>query len=81
MVLYAALGMLVAVALGSEGLVAVWAGEDFEAQMGAYVVLDVADLVELLAALEALEHAAVVAGSLVDSRLPHVEFSVVYLVA
>ena len=80
MVLYAALGMLVAVALGSEGLVAVWAGEDFEAQMGANVVLDVADLVKLLATLEALEHAAVVAGPLVDARLPHVVFSVVYLV-
>ena len=81
MVLYASLGVLVAVALGSEGLVAVWAGEDFEAQMGAYVVLDVTYLVELLAALEALEHAAVVACSLVDARLPHVVLGVVYLVA
>ena len=73
--------MLVAVALGSEGLVAVRAGDDFEAQVGAYVILDVTDLVELLAALEALEHAAVVAGSLVDARLPHVVLSVVYLEA
>ena len=81
MVLYASLGVLVAVTLGSEGLVAVWAGEDFEAQMGAYVVFDVTDLVELLAALQALEHAAVVACSLVDARLPHVVLGVVDLVA
>ena len=81
LVVHTALGVLVAVALGSEGLSAVGAGEYFEAQMGAYMVLDVADLVELFAALQALEHASVVAGPLVDARLSHVVFSVVDLVA
>ena len=78
-VLEAALGVLVAVTLGSEALGAVGAGEYFQAQMGTDVVLDVADLVELFAALQALEHAPVVAGPLIDARLSHVVLGVVDL--
>ena len=78
-VLQTSLGVLVAVTLGSEAFGAVGAGEYFQAQMGTYVVFDVADLVELFGTLQALEHASVVAGPLVDARLSHVVLGVVDL--
>lgn len=47
--------------------------------MGAYVVLDVADLVELLPTPQTLEHASVIASALIDAGLSDVVERVVDL--
>ena len=77
MILRAPLRVLVAIALGGERLRTVGTSEYFEAQVGAHVVLDIANLVELFAALEALEHAPVVAGLLIDAWVSDVVLCVV----
>ena len=77
MILRAALRVLVAIALGGKGLRTVWTLEYFEAQVCAHVVLDIANLVELFTALEALEHAPVVAGLLVNAWMSDVVLCVV----
>ena len=77
MILCAALRVLVAIALGGKGLCTVWTRKYFEAQVCAHVVLDIANLVELFAALEAREHAPVVAGLLVNAWMSDVVLCVV----
>ena len=77
MILRAALRVLVAIALGGKGLRTVWTLEYFEAQVCAHVVFDIANLVELLAALEALEHTPVVAGLFVNAWMSDVVLCVV----
>ena len=77
MILRAPLRVLVAIALGGKGLRTVGTSEYFEAQVGAHVVLDIANLVELLAALEALEHTPVVAGLFVNAWMSDVVLCVV----